>query len=328
MLREVLAYAMKLGASDLHLTADKKAAIRVDGQLQQLDLTPDGPAMHKLLQPLLKTEEWQLLNSQGQVDGAWEAPGLCRCRFNIYKAQNRLALALRLLRAQIPTCEALGLPAAVINFTKLTQGLILITGPTGSGKSTTLAALINKIHQERPVNIITLEDPIEFIYGQGQGLVNQRQIGRDTETFATGLRSALRQDPDVIMVGELRDPETISIALTAAETGHLVFSTLHTSGAVATVHRILDALPANQYQLRCQLAASLQGIVSQQLLPRADGKGRVGAYEVLVTNDAFRNLIRQGLTHQLGTYVQTGGSSGMISMEQAVRQLRKLGVVR
>lgn len=245
-----------------------------------------------------------------------------RYRVNVFRQQGAAALAFRLVRSEIPSPEELGIPSSVIDLYNRKRGLILVTGPTGSGKSTTLASIIHKVNLCRDAHIITLEDPIEYVHTHKMSMVNQREIGSDTQSYANGLKAALREDPDVILVGEMRDYETISVAVTAAETGHLVLSTLHTIGAASTVDRIIDVFPPHQQQqIRVQLANVLEGIISQQLIPKADGRGRVGAFEVLHVNLAVRNLIREGKTHQLPSIMQTGRRQGMMTMDEAIIQL-------
>ena len=269
----------------------------------------------------------QLLERRGEVDCAWRW-GNERYRLNIYRQRDQYAMAVRRLNNVVPECEALGMPPALQAVTELSQGLVLIVGPTGSGKTTTLAALVQRINATRAVHIVTLEDPIEYEYPAGQSLIHQREIGRDTTSFARGLRAALREDPDVILVGELRDSETMAIALTAAETGHLVLATLHTQDVTSSVNRIVDGLQQNQQLVRSQLAESLAVVASQRLLARADGQGRVAAYEVLVATDAVRHLIREGQVHQLQSYLQTGARNGMVTMEESVKSLRRTGIIK
>lgn len=328
MLYELVRRARRLGASDLHLAEGARPAVRVGGALQLLgeQCLPEG-ALQKVLQQLLPARAWQQLLHNGEVDTAFsEAPGE-RCRLNAYRQGGELAVSIRLLQSSVPGCDTLGLPMAVQNLANLQQGLVLVTGATGSGKSTTLAALVQRINETRAVHVLTLEDPIEYVYTPRLALISQREVGCDTQSFASGLRSALRQDPDVILVGELRDAETMAIALTAAETGHLVLATLHTQEAAGAVGRILDVLP-DKRQVSVQLAECLQAVVCQRLLPRADASGRAAAFEVLIATPALRNLIREGRTHQLESYIQTGGRFGMQTMAAAIEELRKRGVVR
>ena len=317
----------RLGASDLHMTVGGAPMVRLDGYLQQLVPTPVTAAQLAEFVALLPDYTRQLLEGRGEVDCAWRW-GNERYRLNIYRQRDQYAMAVRLLNNVVPECEALGMPPALQAVTELSQGLVLIVGPTGSGKTTTLAALVQRINATRAVHIVTLEDPIEYEYPAGQSLIHQREIGRDTTSFARGLRAALREDPDVILVGELRDSETMAIALTAAETGHLVLATLHTQDVTSSVNRIVDGLQQNQQLVRSQLAESLAVVASQRLLARADGQGRVAAYEVLVATDAVRHLIREGQVHQLQSYLQTGARNGMVTMEESVKSLRRTGIIK
>ena len=317
----------RLGASDLHMTVGGAPMVRLDGYLQQLVPTPVTAAQLAEFVALLPDYTRQLLERRGEVDCAWRW-GNERYRLNIYRQSEQYAMAIRLLNNVVPECEALGMPPALQTVTELSQGLVLIVGPTGSGKTTTLAALVQRINATRAVHIVTLEDPIEYEYPAGQSLIHQREIGRDTTSFARGLRAALREDPDVILVGELRDSETMAIALTAAETGHLVLATLHTQDVTSSVNRIVDGLQQNQQLVRSQLAESLAVVASQRLLARADGQGRVAAYEVLVATDAVRHLIREGQVHQLQSYLQTGARNGMVTMEESVKSLRRTGIIK
>ena len=317
----------RLGASDLHMTVGGAPMVRLDGHLQQLVPTPVTAAQLAEFVALLPDYTRQLLERRGEVDCAWRW-GSERYRLNIYRQRDQYAMAVRLLNNVVPECEALGTPPALQAVTELSQGLVLIVGPTGSGKTTTLAALVQRINATRAVHIVTLEDPIEYEYPAGQSLIHQREIGRDTTSFARGLRAALREDPDVILVGELRDSETMAIALTAAETGHLVLATLHTQDVTSSVNRIVDGLQQNQQLVRSQLAESLAVVASQRLLARADGQGRVAAYEVLVATDAVRHLIREGQVHQLQSYLQTGARNGMVTMEESVKSLRRTGIIK
>ena len=255
-------------------------------------------------------------------------PCVSRFRVIAFRQRDATALVLRVVAENVPTFEQLRLPDVLKTLAGKTRGLVLVTGPTGSGKSTTLAAMINLINEKRSCHIITLEDPIEYLHRHNRSIVNQREVNSDTRSFANGLRAALREDPDVILVGEMRDMETISIAITAAETGHLVFATLHTSDAAQTVDRIIDVFPPfQQQQVRIQLSMTLQGIVAQQLLPRIDGRGRVAAMEILVANPAIRNLIREGKSHQILSVIQTGAKAGMQSMDMSLRELSRKGMV-
>jgi twitching motility protein PilT len=313
-----------LNASDLHITVGAAPVVRVNGTLQPLEgteaLTPDQT--HQLLYRVLSTEQQKQLEIKRQIDMAHSIPGLARFRVNVYFQRETLGAAFRLIPAEIKTLEELGIPSSLHALTERPRGLVLVTGPTGSGKSTTLAALIDEINRKRHEHILTIEDPVEFVHRHKKCIVNQREVGPDTPSFSEALRAALRQDPDVILLGEMRDLETIGTAITAAETGHLVFATLHTQSAPSTVDRIIDAFPASQQeQVRVQLAATLEGIVTQALLPTADGAGRVAALEILYPDDAVRNLIRQGKVEQVYSVMQTGTGKGMQTMEQALSDL-------
>ncbi len=311
-------------ASDLHVTVSTPPAMRVHGVLDRYEdvppLTPEDT--HQLLYRILSTEQQKLLEINRQIDLAHSIPGLARFRVNVFFQRGTLGAAFRLIPADIKTLEELGIPSALHSLTEKPRGLVLITGPTGSGKSTTLAALIDEINRKRSEHILTIEDPVEFVHRHKRCIVNQREIGPDASSFAEALRAALREDPDVILLGEMRDLETISTAITAAETGHLVFATLHTQSAPSTVDRIIDAFPAvQQEQVRVQLAATLQGVCTQALLPTAAGEGRVPALEILFPDDAVRNLIRQGKVEQIYSVMQTGTGKGMQTMEQALADL-------
>ena len=329
MLFDLLKQARKMQASDVHLAAGLVPQVRVQGKLQSLLLSPTSQDMLAgELRALLQEQQWQELLRTGEVDIAFSDAVGERYRLNAYRQGAQYALAIRLLASVIPDCQALGLPESVVRLADLRQGLVLVAGPTGSGKTTTLAALVQRINNERPVHIITLEDPVEYLYPQGKALISQREIGRDTESFASGLRSALRQDPDIILVGELRDAESMAMALSAAETGHLVLATLHTQDAAGSVNRILDVLSERQAQARSQLAECLQAVVCQRLLPRSDAEGRVAAFEVLVATEALRNIIREGRTHQLESYIQTGKRFGMQTLAESVASLRRQGIIK
>lgn len=323
-LADLLRIAVEKGASDLHLTTGRPPVLRINGELTFIEGQPvlTKETIPNLLEPALTAERKAELDRNGQVDFSYGLPGLGRFRVNVFNQRSTVSAVMRLIPHEIPSFERLGLPEVVRDFTEKNRGMVLITGPTGSGKSTTLASLIDIINTNRSCHIITLEDPIEYLHHHGRSLVNQREIGTDTASFPGALRAALREDPDVILVGEMRDFETIQTALTAAETGHLVFATLHTNDATQTVDRIIDVFPPHQQaQIRIQLSLTLQGIVSQQLLPRADIPGRVLACEVLMATSAVRNIIREGKTYQLPTVMQTGGKLGMQTMDSSLRDL-------
>ncbi len=326
----LLERAVALKASDLHITAGSEPVVRVHGHIEKLgDFPPLNPdTTRELIYRITTTEQQKRLEIDRQLDFAYGVRGLGRFRVGAYYQRESIAAAFRMIPAEIRSLEELGLPPALHEFTTKPRGLVILTGPTGSGKSTTLAALIDEINASRREHIITIEDPIEFLHNHRRCIVNQREIGGDAITFAASLRGALRQDPDVILLGEMRDLETITTALTAAETGHLVFATLHTQSAPSTIDRIIDVFPGEQQsQVRMQLANSLQGVVTQALLPRADGTGRVCALEILFLDDAIRNLIRQGKIEQVYSYMQTGARRGMQTMEQSLAELVEKRIV-
>lgn len=316
--------ARESGASDVHLVCDLPPRCRIDGEIRDLSdqvLTPSD-----LQEIATELNGGPIAQGVGEVDLARTIGGI-RCRVNLFRQQGSWSAAIRLLNNRIPEMDELGLPQVAIEFPAYTQGLVLITGETGSGKSTTLASVLNKINNTEPRHILTLEDPIEYVYTPNVSIVNQREIGKDTESFATGLRAALREDPDVILVGEMRDLETIETALTAAETGHLVFGTVHTNSAADSIDRIVDVFPAErQQQIRLQLSMSLKAVLSQQLLPRVGG-GRVLACEVMKVDGAIRNLIREGKTPQIVNSIQTTGAIGNILMERALQNLYSTGQI-
>ncbi|MFN2469671.1 MAG: type IV pilus twitching motility protein PilT [Gaiellaceae bacterium] len=316
--------------SDLHVTVGSHPVIRVRGSLERLEQFPRLGAedtLH-LLYRIMSTEQQKQLEIKRQLDLSYSIPGLARFRVNVYSQRESLAAAFRVIPMELKTLEELNLPQSLHELSRKPRGLVLVTGPTGSGKSTTLAALIDEINRERADHIITIEDPIEFLHRHKRCIVNQREIGTDAPSFADALRAALRQDPDVVLLGEMRDLETISTALTAAETGHLVFGTLHTQSAPGTIDRVIDVFPAEQQeQIRMQLAGTLQGVVTQSLLPSADGAGRVPALEILLPDDAVRNLVRQARVEQIYSVMQTGTQRGMQTMEQALADLAIKGVV-
>ena len=318
------------GASDLHVTVASEPVIRVNGHLERLEDFDQLSAedTQRLLYRILSTEQQKHFEIKRQIDLSYSIPGLARFRVNVYFQRETLGAAFRMIPADLKTLEDLGMPEALNELADRPRGLILVTGPTGSGKSTTLAAVIDRINSTRSDHIMTIEDPIEFLHRHKRCIVNQREIGPDATSFAEALRGALRQDPDVILLGEMRDLETIATALTAAETGHLVFATLHTQDAPSTVDRLIDVFPAaQQEQIRVQIAATLQGVVTQTLLPRADGSGRVAALEILLPDDAVRNLIRQSKVEQIYSVMQTGTKRGMQTLEQALAELVMKGVI-
>ncbi len=319
---------IKSGASDLHLAAGAPPVMRRNGELVPLGnqaLTPQDT--RDLVYGILTGDQRQRLENNLEIDFSYQVPGRARFRVNAYYQRAAVGAAFRIVPTELRTMDELKLPSSIKEWTTKPRGLALVTGPTGSGKSTTLAALIDEINTTRSCHIMTVEDPIEFLHRHKRSLVNQRELGGDTHSFANALRSALRQDPDVILVGEMRDLETIQIALTAAETGHLVFGTLHTSDAPQTIDRIIDVFPPHQQeQVRVMLANALQGVICQQLLPTVHG-GRVGAFEVLVATPAVRNLIREGKTHQIYSMLQTGSQHGMQAMDSCLADLVRQGLV-
>lgn len=324
----LLHLAVDRGASDLHLTAGCHPAIRIDGKLQFLTdfavLTPDHTA--KIVASSLKAEQRERLESQLDLDLPFSIPGVSRFRVNVYHQRGSLGLAIRVIPAEVPSLEELGMPSVLKKLAGRRSGLVLVTGPTGVGKSTTLAAMIREINQNTSQHVITIEDPVEYLHHHDRSIVNQRELGSDVRTFASGLRSALREDPDVIMVGEMRDLETTETALIAAETGHLVMASLHTRDAASTVDRIIDQFPSHQQsQIRTMLSGVLEGVVSQQLLVRRSGKGRVAALEIMISTSAIRNLIREGKSHMLTGVIQTGTRFGMQTMDQGLGDLYKAG---
>lgn len=322
-IEEILSAAKEAGASDVHLTVGIPPKMRVNGNLITMNYPRMLPAdTLDVLLSIMTEPQRDRFEERGEYDMSFSIPNVGRYRVNAYKQRGSVAMAFRLVGTKVPAPEELGVPVSVVDLYQRKRGLILVTGPTGSGKSTTLAAIIDKINNNRDAHVITLEDPIEYLHQHKMSMVNQREIGLDSESYANALRAALREDPDVILVGEMRDFETISVAITAAETGHLVLSTLHTIGAASTVDRVIDVFPPHQQQqIRVQLANVLEGIISQQLIPKADGRGRVGAFEVLHVNLAVRNLIREGKTHQLPSIMQTGRRQGMMTMDEAIIQL-------
>ncbi|MBQ4537924.1 MAG: type IV pilus twitching motility protein PilT [Lachnospiraceae bacterium] len=326
----ILECALDAGASDIHLTVGVPPKMRVHGALIDMPfpvLTGDD-TLDMSLRVMQTQVQRDNFEERGELDLSFTIPGFGRYRVNVFKQRGSVAMALRVVTTEIPHHETLGIPDSVVNLYQRKRGLILVTGPTGSGKSTTLASLIDKINDHRDAHIITLEDPIEYLHKHKMSIVNQREVGMDTHSYANALRAALREDPDVILVGEMRDLETISIAVRAAETGHLVLSTLHTIGAASTVDRIIDVYPPHQQQqIRIQLANVLEAVISQQLIPTADGLGRVAAFEVMHATYPARNLIRENKSYQLPNVMQTGRSLGMITMDDSILQLYIDGVI-
>jgi twitching motility protein PilT len=317
------------GASDLHMASGSKPMLRIDNELQAIeyaDLTPD--LNRKLLYELMSPAQVAVFEKHKEIDFGYEIPGVTRLRCNIFEQRNGIAAVFRLIPTEIRTAEQLNLPQTVLKFCDLPRGLVVVTGATGSGKSTTLAAMIDHINSTQKSHILTIEDPIEFVHKNKLSLVNQREIGTSTMTFAGALKSALREDPDIVLVGEMRDLETIKLAITAAETGHLVFGTLHTNSAASTVDRIIDVFPGeDQQQIRVMLAEALKGVIAQRLLTRKGGKGRVAAFEILKVTPAISNMIREGKTFQIGSAMQIGRKDGMISLDQYLTDLVSQGRV-
>lgn len=322
-LEEILTVAYNAGASDIHITVGLPPIMRLNGHLTKLDypvLTANDTL--ELCVNMLKPKQREKFEERGEYDMSVAFPGIGRYRVNVFKQRGCIGIALRTVTTEIPQAEQLGIPQSVIDLYTRKRGLILVTGPTGSGKSTTLASIIDKINKSRDAHIITLEEPIEYSHNHNMAMINQREIGQDTESFANALRAALREDPDVILVGEMRDYETISTAITAAETGHLVLSTLHTIDAASTVDRIIDTFPPHQQQqIRVQLSAVLVCIISQTLIPNITEDGRVAAFEVMHANAAVKNLIREGKSHQLPSVIQTSKREGMCTMDDYLMQL-------
>ncbi len=328
-INDLLEVASQQQASDLIVTVEARPTLRVNEDLVPIGGVKCSPSdTEALLYQMLTPDMASRFERYGEVDFAHSISGIGRYRINGFRQRGTVGIVARVIPARIRSIAELGLPEVVASLARRPNGLILVTGPTGSGKTTTLAAMIDLVNTEEPYHIVTLEDPIEYLHRHKKSLVNQREIGKDTRTYTSGLRAALRENPDVILVGELRDLETISIALTAAETGHLVMSTLHTSDAAQTIDRVIDVFPPHQQdQVRIQLAATLQGVLAQTLVMRADGKARVAAFEILVATPAIRNLIREGKSYQIPTQIQTGSRFGMQSMEGCLRELVRTGLV-
>ncbi len=326
----VLSTMIEMRASDVHLTAGFEPAVRINGRIVALEGYEKLGAQdtREIVYSLLNDSQRKKFENNQQIDMAYAIPGVARFRVNAFTQRGSISAAFRHIPHEIKSLDQLGLPPVLADFARKPRGFVLFTGPTGSGKSTSLAALVDMINEEREEHILTIEDPIEFLHRHKRCIVNQREVGADVPDFAMALRAALREDPDVILVGEMRDLETISTALTAAETGHLVFATLHTQSTAQTVDRIIDVFPPHQQQqVRMQLSIALQGIVTQQLVPTADGAQRICACEVLVPTPAIRNLIREGKTHQIYSALQTSGALGMQTMDSHLAQLVRAGKI-
>jgi twitching motility protein PilT len=328
-LTDVLKATASAGASDLHLVVGKPPMVRLQGIIRPLpNLAPvGGEEMERMVYSVLSDSQRARFEERWELDGSISVPGVGRFRLNVFRQKNGIGAVMRVISAKIPTPQEIGLMPSITNLIDLPRGLVLVTGPTGSGKSTTLAALIEQINQKQQKHILTIEDPIEFTYEDKQSVILQREIGQSTKSFAEALRHALRQDPDIILIGEMRDLETIQLAISAAETGHLCFATLHTHDAATTVDRIIDVFPAHQQaQIRVQLSTVLQGVVCQQLLPRQGG-GRVAAREFMRVTTGIANLIREGKTHQIYGAVEAGAKHGMITMDQYLAFLVKQNLI-
>jgi twitching motility protein PilT len=329
-LNDLLTEMVELGASDLHLSSGLPPCVRIDGHIRPMDgyesLTPSE--LRQMVYAILTQRQREKFETHLELDASHPVPNVGRFRLNVFLQRDSIGAVLRAIPYKIVPLEKLGIPAVVRSFADLPRGLVLVTGPTGSGKSTTLASVVDVVNTTHAYHIMTVEDPIEFVHSHKRCVVNQREVGEDTKSFTDALKHVLRQDPDVILVGEMRDLETISTALTAAETGHLVFGTLHTQDAPQSIDRVIDVFPAHQQQqIRVQLASALQAIVTQQLLPKAGGRGRAVACEVLVVTPAVRNLIREGKVHQIYSAMQAGGKFGMQTMDQSLAELVRAGAV-
>lgn len=329
-IKSMLVKTIEIGASDLHIAVGAPPVVRVDGALEPLPGYPElkQEDTQSLVYAVMNEEQVATFEAEKECDMSFGIEGVSRFRLNVYRDRGSVAAAFRTIPFQIRTFEELGIPRVVADMAYRPLGLVLVCGPTGSGKSTTLAAIIDRINRERAVHIITIEDPIEYLHTHNRSVINQREVSADTKSFAAALKHVLRQDPDVILVGEMRDPETIAMAITTAETGHLAFATLHTNDALQSINRIVDVFPASQQaQIRTQLSFVLEGVVVQQLLPRADGRGRVLAMEIMVPNTAIRALIRDEKLEQIPSMIEIGSGEGMMTMNQSLYRLVRRNVV-
>ena len=329
-IKDMLTKVIHEGASDLHITVGAPPIVRVNGALEAMpgypSLTPEQA--QDIVYSVMNEEQIATFETEKECDMSFGIKDLSRFRLNIYRDRGSVAAAFRAIPFEIRSFDELGLPRVVADFAYRPIGLVLVCGPTGSGKSTTLASILDRINRERSVHIVTMEDPIEYLHNHNKSVVNQREINADTKSFAAALKHVLRQDPDVILVGEMRDPETISAALTVAETGHLAFATLHTNNALQTINRIVDVFPAGQQaQIRTQLSFVLEGVVIQQLLPRADGRGRTVALEIMIPNTAIRSLIREEKIEQIPSMIEIGAGEGMMTMNQSLYRLLRRNVI-
>ena len=328
-LEELLGLVIERVASDLHISVGRRPTLRIDGVLVQIESKDvvTGEFAKQFVEEILRGDQKTRFLEEKELDFSYSFADIARFRVNVFMQRGEFAAAMRLIPTKVRTMDELGHPQVMHNYTRVSQGFFLVVGPSGQGKSTTLAAMIDEINKQRACHIVTIEDPIEYLFQNDKAIIDQREIGQDTKNFHIALRSVLRQDPDVIMVGEMRDPETISAAITAAETGHLVFSTLHTNNASQTIDRIIDSFPpAQQNQIKAQLAGTLLGVLSKRLIPRVDG-GRAAAFELLIANAAVKNLIREGKTHQIDLVIETSAEEGMISLNRSLANLIKKGEI-